>query len=122
MIDLDHFKLANDSLGHDAGDQILRLLANILQEEMRPNNLAARWGGEEFILLLPGIPAARLGIAAERIRERIESDLLHAGMSITASIGAAIGPVDDFQSIVHRADEALYRAKANGRNRVELAS
>lgn len=122
MVDLDHFKETNDRLGHDAGDQILRLLAGILQEEMRPRNIAARWGGEEFILLLPGIPLERLQIAAERIRTRIESELRCDGTSVTASIGAAIGRADDFEGLVKRADDALYRAKTNGRNRVEMAS
>ncbi|MBK9576762.1 MAG: GGDEF domain-containing protein [Fibrobacterota bacterium] len=121
MLDLDHFKSVNDTLGHDAGDQILRLLAGILQEEMRPTNLAARWGGEEFILLLPGIPPERLAPAAERVRARIESDLHYSGMSFTVSIGAALGNLDDFDDLVKRADDALYRAKEAGRNRVELA-
>lgn len=121
MVDLDHFKSANDTLGHDAGDQILRILSGILLEEMRPNNIAARWGGEEFILLLPGIPPERLAPAAERLRARIESDLRYNGLSFTASIGGTLGAVDDFDELVKRADEALYRAKTNGRNRVELA-
>jgi len=121
MVDVDHFKSANDTLGHDTGDRILRLLAGILQEEMRPTNIAARWGGEEFILLLPGIPPERLLPAAERVRERIQSDLLMDGRRFTVSIGAALGNLSDFDTLVKRADEALYRAKANGRNRVEIA-
>lgn len=121
MVDLDHFKTVNDTLGHDAGDEILRRLARLLQEEMRPHNLnvAARWGGEEFLLLLPGIPAARLLPAAEAIRTRIESELEHKDLHITASIGIAHGKVDEFPRLAKRADEALYRAKATGRNRVE---
>lgn len=88
---------------------------------MRPHNLnvAARWGGEEFLLLLPGIPAARLLPAAEAIRTRIESELEHKDLHITASIGIAHGKVDEFPRLAKRADEALYRAKATGRNRVE---
>ncbi len=123
MLDLDHFKSVNDTLGHDAGDEILRRLARLIHEEMRPHNLnvAARWGGEEFILLLPGIPAARLLPAAEKIRTRIESELEHKDLHITASIGIAHGRVDEFSCLTKRADEALYRAKANGRNRVESA-
>lgn len=121
MVDLDHFKSVNDTLGHDAGDQVLRILSGILLEEMRPNNIAARWGGEEFILLLPGIPPERLAPAAERLRTRVETDLRYNGMSFTASIGGALGVVGDFDALVKRADDALYRAKANGRNRVELA-
>lgn len=121
MVDLDHFKTVNDTLGHDAGDEILRRLANLIQEEMRPNNLAARWGGEEFILLLPGIPVARLLPAAEKLRSRVESELQYKDLRITASIGIAHGRVDEFEVLAKRADEALYRAKAAGRNRVEVA-
>lgn len=121
MVDLDHFKTVNDTLGHDAGDEILRRLAQLIQEEMRPNNLAARWGGEEFILLLPGIPVARLLPAAEKLRARVESELQYKDLRITASIGIAHGRVDEFESLAKRADEALYKAKAAGRNRVEVA-
>ena len=122
MVDLDHFKNANDTLGHNGGDQILRILSGILQEEMRPNNIAARWGGEEFVLLLPNIPPERLAPVAERLRARIETDLHYSGMSFTASVGAAMGSIDDFEKLVKRVDEALYRAKTNGRNRVEMAA
>ncbi|HNY29267.1 MAG TPA: GGDEF domain-containing protein [Fibrobacteria bacterium] len=121
MIDLDHFKSVNDTLGHDAGDDILRNLARIIQEDMRPNNLAARWGGEEFILLLPGIPPDRVLPAAEGLRCRVESDLHCQNLHVTASIGVAHGRIDDFDTLVKRADEALYRAKTSGRNRVETA-
>lgn len=120
MVDLDHFKTVNDTMGHDAGDEILRRMAKLIQEEMRPNNLAARWGGEEFILLLPGIPATRLLPAAEKVRARVESELQYEDFRITASIGIAHGRVDEFESLAKRADEALYRAKAAGRNRVEV--
>jgi len=121
MIDLDHFKTVNDTLGHDAGDEILRILAKILQDEMRPKNLAARWGGEEFILLFPGISPARLRPVAEKIRLRIEAELHHQDLRITASIGIAHGDVAEFESLAKQADTALYRAKAGGRNRVEAA-
>ncbi len=121
MVDLDHFKTVNDTLGHDAGDEILRRLAQLIQEEMRPNNLAARWGGEEFILLLPGIPVARLLPAAEKVRARVESELQYKDHRITASIGIAHGRVEEFEALAKRADEALYRAKEAGRNRVEVA-
>lgn len=118
MVDLDHFKTVNDTLGHDAGDEILRRLAGLIQEEMRPNNLAARWGGEEFILLLPGIPVSRLLPAAEKLRARVESELRYKDLRITSSIGISHGRVEEFESLAKRADEALYRAKAAGRNRV----
>lgn len=121
MIDLDHFKTVNDTLGHDAGDQILLLLSKIIQDEMRPRNLAARWGGEEFILLFPGISEARLHPVAEKIRTRIEAELHYKDKRVTASIGIAHGRVADFETLTKQADEALYRAKEGGRNRVEVA-
>jgi diguanylate cyclase (GGDEF)-like protein len=121
MIDLDHFKTVNDTLGHDAGDEILRILSRIILDEMRPKNLAARWGGEEFILLFPGISKPRLQPVAEKLRARIEAELHYKDMRITASIGIAHGDVADFDALTKRADEALYRAKATGRNRVEVA-
>lgn len=121
MIDLDHFKTVNDTLGHDAGDEILRILSRIILDEMRPKNLAARWGGEEFILLFPGISKPRLQPVAEKLRARIEAELHYKEMRITASLGIAHGDVADFESLAKRADEALYRAKATGRNRVEVA-
>lgn len=121
MVDLDHFKTVNDTLGHETGDEILRRLGRLLQEEMRPHNLnlAARWGGEEFLLLLPAIPATRLQPAAETVRRRIQAEFRCERFPITASIGIAHGEVDDFAILTKRADEALYRAKATGRNRVE---
>jgi diguanylate cyclase (GGDEF)-like protein len=121
MLDLDHFKKVNDTLGHDAGDEVLRRAAKIIQDEMRPNNLGARWGGEEFIVLFPGITAARLLPVAEKLRLRIESEVQFKDMRITASIGIAHGLVDDFETLAKRADQALYRAKEGGRNQVQTA-
>jgi diguanylate cyclase (GGDEF)-like protein len=121
MIDLDHFKQVNDKLGHDVGDEILRKLAAILRGELRANNLCARWGGEEFIALFPGISPDRLQVVAETIRKKIERDLHWKDHRITASLGISQGDVGDFANLSKRADQALYRAKEGGRNRVEVA-
>jgi diguanylate cyclase (GGDEF)-like protein len=123
MVDLDHFKVVNDTLGHETGDEILCRVARLLHDELRPHhlNLAVRWGGEEFLLLLPGIPANRLHPAAETVRTRIEAEFRRDTPSVTASVGIAHGGMEEFEFLAKRADKALYRAKANGRNRVELA-
>ena len=121
MVDIDHFKSVNDTLGDDAGDDILRRLALLIKDEMRPNNLAARWGGEEFVLLLPGIPFERLLPVAEKLRKRVEAELHCPPLHVTASIGIAHGKVGEFEMLAKRADEALYKAKESGRNRVEMA-
>jgi len=122
MLDLDHFKAVNDSRGHLGGDQVLREVAVVLGRQMRPYDLAARIGGEEFALILPEIdrPGA-LGVA-ERLRELTESHLFLPpanGLKLTASFGVSATPVDSVESLIRSADAALYRAKHQGRNRVE---
>ena len=121
FVDLDHFKRVNDQLGHDVGDSVLAAVANELQVALRPYDVLARWGGEEFLVLLPESDAGQARRIAERLRERL-AELVIPGCpwSVTGSIGiAARRPDDSPSSLVHRADEALYRAKAAGRNRVE---
>lgn len=124
MLDIDHFKRVNDQYGHDAGDALLRQLAEVLRRCARSNDLVFRYGGEEFQLICPNteLPAA-LRIA-ERIRRCVEKEhFSFEGQSIpaTASIGvAAIKPEHaDSEALVQDADRALYRAKSGGRNRVE---
>ena len=129
MLDVDHFKSYNDRFGHPAGDVCLRRIAeSILAIEHRSTDLLARYGGEEFVFLLP---AAQLDDAiriAEAIRSRIErmhKDPESAGEArVSVSIGCATirpAPGLDPNSLVEASDEALYRAKRNGRNRVEVA-
>lgn len=124
MVDLDHFKRVNDTMGHLAGDDLLREVAHMLQESIRSVDVVARYGGEEFVVVLP--ETSRVGATrfAERLREKIEATtfvLTHGGASLTASIGVATFPAPDIHSVddlFARADEALYRAKADGRNKV----
>jgi diguanylate cyclase (GGDEF)-like protein len=132
MLDLDHFKSFNDRMGHLVGDQLLRAVADELRSETRPYDLVGRFGGEEFVILLPGVGSAQVEHIADRIRERISRlrilvDGLHdppttvGGISI--SIGAAVRPDngDDIDHLVLAADGALLAAKAAGRDRVRLA-
>jgi two-component system cell cycle response regulator len=126
MIDLDHFKLVNDTFGHLVGDDVLRRIAVILQREARTTDVVARFGGEEFVVVLPEQHLEGATAFAERVRTRIaEADLVpdegRGVPRLTISIGVAVFPspevvtVDD---LIARADEALYRAKSAGRNRV----
>ena len=124
MIDLDHFKNINDTLGHLVGDDALRELAALLAESIRSVDVVARYGGEEFVIVLPETGLQGAVKFAERTRERIEKTPfvdVHGGVHITASIGVASFPgneVETVDDLFARADEALYRAKAEGRNKV----
>jgi diguanylate cyclase (GGDEF)-like protein len=127
ILDLDHFKIVNDRLGHAAGDEVLRQLASLLVAERRSTDLACRYGGEELVLILPETRPTEAAIQAERIRARAEAGALghHAdGAPITLSVGiAGVGPGRDRPaSLFAAADAALYRAKSDGRNQVRLAS
>ena len=121
MIDLDHFKSVNDSFGHAVGDLVLRTAAGVIASQVRACDLAARVGGEEFLVLMPDTELASAIIAAERVRLAIgRSTVLECPWQITASIGAAQAqPGEPGEDFLERADRALYRAKAGGRNRVE---
>jgi diguanylate cyclase (GGDEF)-like protein len=120
MADLDHFKAINDTYGHQTGDQVLVAFAQVLQTSIRQEDLAARFGGEEFILMLPGIALEQAAVLGERLRENLEN-LAIPGLKtrVTASFGIAqYRPDDTLETLVKRADEGLYAAKAAGRNRV----
>jgi diguanylate cyclase (GGDEF)-like protein len=128
MLDLDHFKDFNDRYGHPAGDEALRAFGGVLSSCMREGDVASRYGGEEFAVLLAGVDTHDATVIAERIRARTEATLisLAPGISarITVSIGMAAAPAQasDRVSLLRIADEALYRAKEAGRNRVETLS
>jgi diguanylate cyclase (GGDEF)-like protein len=125
LIDLDHFKNVNDTYGHQAGDKILKSLAEIVVGNIREVDIAARYGGEEFALILPHIALKDAVIMANRIRTNVESEVFRfndININITISMGVA-GMLDNkassYNELIRFADEALYAAKANGRNRVE---
>jgi diguanylate cyclase (GGDEF)-like protein len=126
-LDIDHFKRINDTFGHAAGDLVLRAVAGALTECVRPMDLVARVGGEEFAIILPNCPSVFGETVAERVRRRIERMpiVVGAGHTITAtvSIGGAFAPqwVRSTPGLwIERADQQLYRAKALGRNLVQL--
>ncbi|MEJ7730753.1 MAG: sensor domain-containing diguanylate cyclase [Polyangiaceae bacterium] len=126
LIDADHFKKVNDTHGHATGDEVLRDLATVVREQLRSTDLSARYGGEEFVLLLPSTDAAGAVVLAERIRSAIAARaVVHetGEVSYTVSIGVAEASdcLGSVEALVHAADQALYRAKAEGRNRVILA-
>ena len=125
VIDIDHFKLVNDSFGHAAGDSALKHVARILEQHCRGLNKVGRLGGEEFVVLLPLADAFDAATAAERIRHALQAAPLQLDgteLRITASIGVATRvPADaELSGLLGRADRALYVAKFNGRNRVEV--
>jgi diguanylate cyclase len=124
LIDIDHFKKFNDDYGHQVGDQVLRLVAKVLQEGVREVDLAARYGGEELIAVLPGADLETCAVVAERIRRRIaEAKLTRRATgkeigSITVSIGVAqFRLAESAEAMVERCDRGLYKAKRMGRNR-----
>lgn len=126
LIDIDHFKRFNDDFGHIAGDIVLSAVAAAIQRSLRPTDLAARYGGEEMVVLLPDTPMEGAVPAAQRIRQQIEA-LRVIGPdgrvlpTVTITLGAAVlSQGDTSESLVARADAALYRGKRAGRNRVEI--
>jgi diguanylate cyclase (GGDEF)-like protein len=125
MFDLDHFKAINDRFGHAIGDKALRLFAATTAVSMRASDIVGRFGGEEFVALLPG-NIADAKVVAERVRKAFETAAVTVAgcdLNATVSIGAAAGePGTDIVALLAAADAALYRAKANGRNRVETGS
>jgi two-component system cell cycle response regulator len=125
ILDIDHFKVINDSWGHEAGDDVLREFAHRLRKNLRGIDLPCRIGGEEFVVVMPDTDMAIAAVVAERVRRKIERDLfiIHDGersIPVTVSIGAASlsGTDESLPSLLRRADKALYRAKNDGRNRV----
>ena len=124
LVDLDHFKEVNDRLGHQAGDEVLARVARVLRTEVRTEDIVARYGGDEMVVIALGADALRARDLGERLRLKVAAAPLPAGMPpITVSIGVAAtsgpsGP-STMEELLARADSALYRAKEKGRNRVE---
>jgi diguanylate cyclase (GGDEF)-like protein len=120
MLDIDSFKRFNDQYGHIAGDRVLGLVAKVLRKHLRPTDLIARFGGDEFAAFLPGASLEKAMRTAERLREKVpEISPATLPTPVTVSIGVtAIAPSDELATLIHRADAAMYEAKAAGRNRV----
>jgi diguanylate cyclase (GGDEF)-like protein len=126
VIDLDHFKAVNDTHGHTAGDEVLRMFASVAQSELRSIDTLARQGGDEFVILLPRTGLDDAVMVAQRIRKAFtERSASVAGLQVrpTLSIGVAAGDAasEGLDTMLHRADEALYRSKRDGRDRVSEA-
>ena len=123
MLDLDHFKMVNDTYGHDAGDAVLKALAKVLRQSVRSSDLVIRFGGEEFLIILVDTPSSDADLVAEKIRAAVEALTVQTGSTVirkTISIGLSDFPTDSdtFWQAVKFADVALYQAKDTGRNRV----
>lgn len=127
LLDIDHFKRLNDGFGHDAGDAALKVVGEILGRRTRAGDIACRYGGEEFALVFPGMPADVASARVENLRAQIEcEDIYFHGRAldqVTVSAGIAVYPDHgiDMDSLVHGADGALYKSKEAGRNRVTMA-
>ena len=121
--DLDHFKILNDTYGHDMGDRALRLFARVLRDSVRPSDIPARYGGEEFVVILPDCSLADAAIVMDRVHDNLVTAIRDgAGPEFTVSIGIAPSAITrSFDEIVEAADAALMEAKSSGRNRVVLA-
>jgi diguanylate cyclase (GGDEF)-like protein len=125
MFDIDHFKNVNDTYGHQAGDEVIRQTAATLLRTIRKTDIAGRYGGEEFSVILLDTAAKDANTLAERLRKRIEQlEVRHEDMQIKFTISLGIAEmepsVDEYEQLVACADQALYQSKEAGRNRVTL--
>jgi two-component system cell cycle response regulator len=127
MADVDHFKHINDTFGHQVGDAVLREVAARMRSSIRPYDIAGRYGGEEFLIILPGCDMFTAAMVAERLRVAVEEEPFDSGerkLTITCSLGVASGsamPETKADWVIGLADSALYQAKSEGRNCVRLA-
>lgn len=121
FLDIDHFKNINDSYGHDIGDTVLVAVVNHIRSLMESDHVFGRWGGEEFIYLIPDVDEKSLRHFAERVRKTIDEKHISTVNHITVSVGATlVTPEDSPESLLKRADEAVYEAKESGRNKVVM--
>ena len=126
MVDIDHFKRVNDTYGHEAGDEVLKAVAEALRSTARVADIVARFGGEEFVLVLPDTSAEMAARIAERLRlaiEALSTDVDGQGIRVTASFGVAQRAAQESQlEVLERADAALFSSKKDGRNRVTMST
>jgi diguanylate cyclase (GGDEF)-like protein len=124
LIDVDHFKSINDQLGHGVGDEVLRSLSNVIAAGLRETDVVARWGGEEFLVLFTDTDCEDAAQVVDRMRQMLSETVVHAAqpdLRVTFSAGLTTYQVDEpIVATIERADQALYQAKATGRNRTEL--
>lgn len=119
MIDVDHFKRINDTYGHEAGDAVLREVSDAIRGNFRSSDLVCRWGGEEYLVYLPGAEMRVVLQLAERLRTKIEGTDFQNGVTVTISAGVVrMAEQESLEGVIRRADEKLYEAKRTGRNRV----
>lgn len=125
FIDIDHFKRVNDVYGHDVGDEILKMIAKTLLNNLRPFDLLGRWGGEEFTAIIANVNEQQLYSIANRFRLLVENSALHKEsdtVRVTVSIGAAFAQSNDtMDKLLKRADQLMYHSKISGRNRVSMS-
>lgn len=126
MFDIDHFKKVNDTYGHQAGDEVIRMVASCFRHELRTTDIGGRYGGEEFCAILVGAPADGALVFAERLRESVASRvIMHEGREIRVTISLGVAELDasatDIKAWIERSDQALYQSKAGGRNRTTVS-
>lgn len=120
IFDIDHFKKINDTYGHSAGDNVLKRLAKLIETNIRETDILARWGGEEFVILTPGLILAETLKLAEKLRRKVEEFEFEKPQKITVSFGVSVFRNGDSSTVLlNRADDALYRVKRSGRNQVQ---
>jgi diguanylate cyclase (GGDEF)-like protein len=124
LADLDEFKNVNDTYGHAAGDVVLVTIAKTISNCLRASDVVGRWGGDEFLAVLPGITRQFLASVSEKLRTLVSQSTVPvsgSGVRVTISVGAAmVAPGDSPESLMKRADQQLYASKQSGRNRVSL--
>jgi diguanylate cyclase (GGDEF)-like protein len=124
LADLDEFKKINDTYGHETGDLVLITVAKTLSNCLRASDVVGRWGGDEFLAILPGITKGALAKASEKLRKMVAQSTVAVDsirMGVTISVGVTIvAPGDSPQSLIRRADQFLYASKQSGRNRANL--
>jgi diguanylate cyclase (GGDEF)-like protein len=125
MFDIDHFKKVNDTYGHQAGDAVIQRVADVVRHHARDADIAGRYGGEEFAVLLPDTDKEGARTFSERLRVAVEAEVVqHEGQSIQCTISLGVAdlatPADDYKHLIEWADQALYASKKNGRNQVSV--